>query len=103
MTNKRVDVMADINDTSCKVRQGRNWLVHILRRERVNNNCFSALGWTPEGQRVRQSSKTTWRRTVERKRNKAGESWEVAKVVEWDKKCWSESVMTLYTYWYDKK
>ena len=61
------------------------------------NNCFSALGWTPEGQRVRQSSKTTWRRTVDRKRNKAGESWEVAKVVEWDRKCWSESVMTLYT------
>ena len=23
-------------------------MVHILRREHVNDNCFSALGWTPE-------------------------------------------------------
>ena len=82
-------------------KDGTGWFT--FSGERVNNNCFSALGWTPEGQRVRQSSKTTWRRTVERKRNKAGESWEVAKVVEWDRKCWSESVMTLYTYWHDKK
>ena len=30
---------------------------------------------------MRQRSKTTWRRTIERKRNKAGKSWEVAKAV----------------------
>ena len=79
-------------------------LVGSHSQERAcEQQLFSALGWTLEGQRVRQSSKTTWRRTVERKRNKAGESWEVAKVVEWDRKCWSENVMTLYTYWPDKK
>ena len=66
---ERVDVMANINDISCKVSQRWNWLVHILRRECVNDNWFSALGWTPESQRVRQSSKTTWRRTIERNGN----------------------------------
>ena len=30
-----------------------NWLGHILRREGVNN-CFTALGWTAEGQKVRE-------------------------------------------------
>ena len=53
----------------CKVSQRCNWLVHILRREHANDNWFSALGWTPESQRVRQSSKTTWRRTIERNGN----------------------------------
>ena len=42
------------------------------------NDCFMALGWTPDGQRVRGRPKTTWRRTVERERNKAGwKSWNV--------------------------
>ena len=67
---ERVDVMADINDISCKVSQRWNWLVHILRREHVNDIWFSALGWTQESQRVRQRSKTTRKRTIERKRNK---------------------------------
>ena len=45
----------------------------------MNDNCFSALGWTPESQRVRQRTKTTWTRTIERKRNKAGKSWKKPK------------------------
>ena len=56
-------------------------MVHILRREHVSDNCFSALGWPPESQRVRQRSKTSWRRTIERKKNKAGKSWKAAKAV----------------------
>lgn len=91
---ERVDVMADINNISCKVWQRWNWLVHILRREHVSDNWFSALGWTPESQRVRQRSKTTWKRTIERKINNAG---------TWDRKCWSESVMTLCDYWHEKR
>ena len=53
MTNKRVVEKAEINEISCKVRRRRwNWLGHVLRREGANN-CFTALGWTPEGRRVR--------------------------------------------------
>ena len=56
-----------------------NWLGHILRRE-GENECFTALGWTPEGRRARGRPRTTWRRTVEKERNKAGwKSWQVAK------------------------
>ena len=82
--------LAEINDIRCEVRRRRwNWLGHILRREGVND-CFTALGWTPEGRRARGRPKTNWRRTVEKERNKAGwKSWEVAKAVAPDRKCWS--------------
>ena len=34
---------------SCEGRRGRwNWLGHILGKE-GENDCFTALGWTPEG------------------------------------------------------
>ena len=40
--------------------------------------------------------KLTWRRTVEKEQNKAGwKSWEVAKAVAQDRKCWSDSVEAL--------
>ena len=71
MMNKRVVEMLGINEISYEVQQGRwNWLGHVLRRE-GENDCFTALGWTPEGRRVRGRPKTTWRRTVEREKNKA--------------------------------
>ena len=72
--------MADINNISCEVRRRRwNWLGHVLRRE-DENDCFTALGWMPEGRRTRGRPKTTWRRTVEKERDKAGwKSWNVAK------------------------
>ena len=70
MTNKRVVEMAEIDDISCEVRRSRwNWLGHKLRRE-GENDCLTALGWTPEGRRAKRRPKTTWRRTVERERNK---------------------------------
>ena len=59
MTNKRVVEMAEINEISCEVR--RRW------RE-GGNDCFTALGWTLEGRKARGRPKTTWRRTVQRKR-----------------------------------
>ena len=74
MTNRRVAEMAEeINDISSEVRRKRwNWLGHVLRRE-GENDCMTALGWTPEGRRARGRPKTTWRRTVEKERNyKAG-------------------------------
>ena len=83
-------VFSEINDISCEVRRRKwNWLLvgRILGRE-GGNDCFTALGWTPEGRRARGRPKTTWRRTVEKPRNKAEwKSWEVAKAVAKDRKC----------------
>ena len=80
MTNKKVLELAEINDISCEVRRKSwNWLGHILRRE-GENDCCTMLRWTPEGRRARRRPTTTWRRAVEKKRNKAGwKSWEVPK------------------------
>ena len=105
MTNKRVVEMVEINDISHVVRRRRwNWLGHILRREGAND-CFTELKWTPEGRRARgwQQRKTTWKRTVEKERNKAGwTSWEVAKEVARNREYWSESVTALCVYWRDE-
>ena len=50
------------------------------------DNCFTTLGWTPEGRRARGRPKTTWRRTVERERGKPGrKSWNLAKAVAHDR------------------
>ena len=67
--------------TSPEVRRRRkNWLGHKLRRE-GENECFTALGWTPEGRRARGRP-----RTVEKERNKDGwKSWQVAKAVAQDR------------------
>ena len=81
-------VFSEINDISCEVRRRKwNWLGRILGRE-GGNDCFTALGWTPEDRRARGRPKTTWRRTAEKERNKAGwKSWEIAKAVAQDRKC----------------
>ena len=69
--------LAEDNDISCAVRRRRwNWLGHILKRE-GENDSWTGLGWTPEGRRARGRPITTWRRTVERERNKAG--WRAGK------------------------
>ena len=83
-----------INDISCEVRRRRwNWLGHILRKE-GENDCFTALdGLLKEGKR--KTKNYTWRRTVEKERNKAGwKSWEVQAVAQ-NRKCWSDSVEAL--------
>ena len=100
VTNKRVVEMAEINEISCEVRRRSwNWLGHVLRRE-GENNSFIALGWPAEGRRARGRPKTTWRRTVERERNKAGwKNWNVAKAAARDRKCWSNNVSALCAYW----
>ena len=61
---------------------------------------MKALGSTPEGQRTRGRPKTTWRRTVEKKRNKAGwvTSWYVANAAAKNRAGWSDSVTALYAF-----
>ena len=57
MTNKKVVELAKINDIRCEVRQRRwNWLDQLLKRE-GEIDCFTALGWTPEGRRAREDHK----------------------------------------------
>jgi len=46
-------------------------LGHILRRKGAND-CFTALGLTPEGQRARGIPKTTWRTMVEKRETRQG-------------------------------
>ena len=95
--------MAEINVICCEVRRKRwNWLGYILRREGENNR-FTVLGWTAEGWRARGRSKTTWKRTVEKEQNKAGwKSWEVAKAVAQNRKCWSDNMEALCAYCRDE-
>ena len=74
MTNKRV---ADINEISYEVRRIRwNWLGHILRKE-GENDCFTALGWIPEGRRTRGRAKKLlgerqWRKSETKLGGRAG-------------------------------
>ena len=69
MTNKRVVETAEINEISRDrgAKKKAERLGQVLRREDVND-CFTALGRTPESRRTRGGPKTTWGRTVERER-----------------------------------
>ena len=104
ISNNRVVEMAEINNISCEKRRRRwNWLVHVLRRE-DENDCFTALGWTPEGRRARGRPKTTWRKTVEKERDKAGwKSWNAAKAAARNREYWAKSVTALCAYWRKEK
>ena len=63
---------AEMNKISVLVKVRRwTWIGHILRKD-TNNNCRTALTWTPEGRRKRGRPKETWRRTVERERTQLG-------------------------------
>jgi len=53
-----------------RVRRWR-WLGHGLRKS-PDNISRTALTWAPEGKRRRGRPRETWRRTVERERNKVG-------------------------------
>nr|XP_006822761.1 PREDICTED: uncharacterized protein LOC102806375 [Saccoglossus kowalevskii] len=72
----------------------RRWkfIGHTLREE-PTSICNTALTWAPEGKRKRGRPKTTWRRTVEKERNKAEwKSWAEARVAAADRTEWRRSV-----------
>ena len=95
-------VFSEINDISCEVRRRKwNWLGHILERE-GENDCFTALGWTPEGQRTRGRPKTTWRRTVEKERQSRVEELGSSQSGCTRQKLLSDSVEALCAYWRDE-
>ena len=76
VTNKELLERANVDRLSEEVRRRRwRFIGHILRKH-PDNDCVTALTWAPEGKRRRGRPKTTWRRTVERERTKAGwQSW----------------------------
>ena len=62
--------MAEIENLSEDVRKRRwKFIGHIMRKE-LQNNCRTALTFAPEGRRKKGRSRTTWRETAEREREK---------------------------------
>ena len=75
----------------------RRWkfLGHVLRMPR-EHYCVTALTWTPMGKRKVGRPKTTWRRTVEKERTKAGwKSWEDVRAMAKDRDKWRKSSAAL--------
>ena len=94
--NEEVLTRAGMREVSQEV-QLRRWrfIGHTLRQSR-NNNTNVALTWRPEGKRKVGRPKTTWRRTVEQERTKAGwKTWNQARVVAADRTKWRNSVAAL--------
>ena len=89
ITNKEVLQMAEMEYLSGDVRRRRwKFIGHIMRKE-SNNNCRTALTRTPEGRRKRGRPKTTWRRTAEREREKAGwNNWSEVQIAAADRTGW---------------
>ena len=72
ISNRELLERAKVEKLSEEVRRRRwRFIGHILRQQ-PDNDCVTALTWTPEGRRKRGRPKTTWRRTVEKERSKAG-------------------------------
>lgn len=62
---------ANINKTSEEVRKRRWKLIgHIMRGEEKYYVLNTALTWAPKGKRKRGRPRVTWRRTVERERER---------------------------------
>ena len=81
----------------------RRWkfIGHIMRKD-PNNDCRIALTWTPEGRRKRGRPKTTWRRTAEREREKAGwKNWGEVQIAAADRAGWRDSVEALCATWHE--
>ena len=96
VTNEEVQKRADMEQLSCEVKR-RRWKIigDVLRKDR-ENECNVALTWTPEGKRKRGRPKTTWRRTVEKKRGEAGwRTWEEMRSRAKNRERWKSDVRVL--------
>ena len=87
---------ANVERLSEEVRRRRwRFIGHILRKQ-PDNDCVTALTWTPEGKRKWGRPKTTWRRTVEKERSEAGwQSWREARTAAQDGNRWKAHVEAL--------
>ena len=102
ITNKEVLMMAEMENLSEDVRRRRwKFIGHIMRKE-PNNDCRTALTWTPEGRRKRGRPRTTWRRTAEREREKAGwKNWGEVRIAAADRADWQGGVEALCATWHE--
>ena len=96
--------MAEMENLSEDVRRRRwKFIGHTMRKE-PNNDYRTALTWTPEGRRKRSRRKTTWRRTAEREREKAGwNSWTEVQIAAVDRAGWWVSVEALCATWHEEE
>ena len=96
ISNRELLERANAERLSEEVRRRRwRFIGHILRQQ-PDNDCVTALTWTPEGKRKRGRPKTTWRRTVEKERSKAGwQSWGEVRTAAQDRNRWRAHVEAL--------
>ena len=94
ITNEEVRRRAETHPISEIIKQRRwRWIGHVLRMEN-NENPRIALTWTPEGRRNRGRPRETWRRTVEKERNKMGfTTWERAHETAINRDKWKRQVV----------
>ena len=72
--------------TSEDVRKRRCKFISQIMTKEPNNDCRTALTWTPEERRKRGRPKTTWRKTAEREREKAGwKNWSELQITAADR------------------
>ena len=102
--NKEVLKMAEIEKLSEDVRRRRWKFIGHIMREEPNNDCRTALTWATEGQRKRGRPRTTWRRTVERERAKAGwKNWSEVQMAAADRDSWQDCVEALCATWHEEE
>ena len=96
ISNRELLKRANVERLSEEVRRRRwRFIGHILRKQ-PDNDCVTALTWTPEGKRKRGRPKTTWRRTVEKERSEAGwQSWREVRTAAQDRNRWKAHVEAL--------
>jgi len=97
ISNRKLLERANVERLSEEVRRRRlRFIGHILRQQ-PDNDCVTALTWTPEGKGKRGRPKTTWRRsTVEKERSKAGwQSWREVRTAAQDMNRWKAHVEAL--------
>ena len=88
--NKEVLKMAEMQNVSEGVRKGRWKFIGLTTRKEPNNDCRTALTWTPEGRRKRGEAE---REREEREREKAGwKNWSEVQIAAADRAGWREHV-----------
>ena len=77
--------------------------VHTIFQTQPTPFCIKALDWRPEGRRTRGRPRTTWRRTAEKDRDRAGwPSWSMARKLAQNRVGWKDN-RALYTFWCEER
>lgn len=72
ITNKEAMEMAELENIGEDVRRGRWQFIGHIMTKGYHNNCRAVMTWAPERNRRQGRPRTTWRRTAEKKRERAG-------------------------------